>query len=238
MLTIDDFAHRHVSPGSQTKTNGWKVYGGYPTLWRKSPTTSVWEPRRLSRDFLNHNAEFLTTDAHINKMENCWITFKHIHAGRYGSPGLTCHSSTSSPFAGASAGVYPESWPPLGQIRPHNTMVLCRALRWRAVSRRETRPSRLSTCSPPHSMVEPFVLLYTIKLAHSHLPVFSFNARLSQYLWYGAYNNRCHIPTQWILPCFHRRRTQSMASARACPSLPKHELHLPRPHRGPIRRSI
>jgi hypothetical protein len=153
-----------------------------------------------------------------------------------GRRALSCRSSTSSPFAGASAGVYPESWPLLGQITPHNAMVFCRALRWRAVSRLETRPSRLSTFFPRHSMVEPFVLLYTIKLARNRLPVFSFNARLSQYLWYGAYNHRCHIPTKWILPCFHRRRTQSMASARVCPALPKRELHLPRPHRGPIRR--
>jgi hypothetical protein len=88
MLTMNEFARRHISPGPQTKTDGWKAYGGYRTFWRKSLTTSVREPRRLTRDVVNHNAEFVTTDGtHINNIENSWTTFKRIHAGRYGSSG-------------------------------------------------------------------------------------------------------------------------------------------------------
>jgi hypothetical protein len=80
MLTMNDFARRHILPGSRTKTDGWKAYGGYPTLWRKSPTTSLREPMRLTRDVVQ--AEFVTTDGtHINIIENSWTTFKRIHAG-------------------------------------------------------------------------------------------------------------------------------------------------------------
>jgi hypothetical protein len=43
---------------------------------------------RLTRDVVNHNSEFVTTVVtHINNIENSWITFKRIHAGRYGSSG-------------------------------------------------------------------------------------------------------------------------------------------------------
>jgi hypothetical protein len=90
MLTMTDFARRHISPGSQTNTDGWKASGGYRTLWRKSPTTSVWEPMRLTRDAVNHNADFVTTDGtHISNIDNSWITFKRIHAGQVWVVGLS-----------------------------------------------------------------------------------------------------------------------------------------------------
>jgi hypothetical protein len=42
----------------------------------------------VTRDVVNHNAEFVTTDGtHINNIDNSWTTFKRIHAGRYWSLG-------------------------------------------------------------------------------------------------------------------------------------------------------
>jgi hypothetical protein len=105
MLTMNNGARRHISPGSQTKSDGWKACRWYPTLWRKSPTISVWEPLRLSRDVVSHHAEFAITDGtHINNIENRWTTFKRIHSGRYGASGALQPFLDEFCFAGASAG--------------------------------------------------------------------------------------------------------------------------------------
>jgi hypothetical protein len=93
-----------------------------------------------------------------------------------GRQALSSPSSTSSAFAGASAGGYPESWPLLGQIKSRNGLGCSRALHWRAVSRREARPARLSNYSPRHIMVLTFCRQYTIKLAYSRLPLYLFQS--------------------------------------------------------------